>query len=114
MSGAPFPSSGQSNARGQGVSYPEQDRLPFHSTDMNKRKAGFFQKSDVFFTVRWAPLEKPYSLKERAIGFVYLCMADSRMAAKPDDLIPTRESLLSRIKDWDDRESWQDFFDTYW
>lgn len=31
-----------------------------------------------------------------------------------DDLIPTRESLLSRIKDWDDRESWQDFFDTYW
>ena len=31
-----------------------------------------------------------------------------------DDLIPTRESLLSRLKDWEDRESWQDFFDTYW
>jgi len=30
------------------------------------------------------------------------------------DLIPTRESLLSRLKDWKDRESWQDFFDTYW
>ena len=30
------------------------------------------------------------------------------------DLIPTRESLLSRLKDWEDRESWQDFFDTYW
>ncbi len=30
------------------------------------------------------------------------------------DPIPTRESLLSRLKDWEDRESWQDFFDTYW
>lgn len=28
--------------------------------------------------------------------------------------IPTRQSLLSRLKDWDDRASWQDFFDTYW
>jgi RNA polymerase sigma factor (sigma-70 family) len=36
------------------------------------------------------------------------------MAAGPDELIPTRESLLSRIKNWEDRESWQDFFDTYW
>jgi RNA polymerase sigma factor (sigma-70 family) len=30
------------------------------------------------------------------------------------DSIPTRQSLLSRIKDLEDRESWQDFFDTYW
>src|SRR2546430_16504207 len=30
------------------------------------------------------------------------------------ELIPTRESLLSRLKDWEDRESWQDFYDTYW
>jgi len=30
------------------------------------------------------------------------------------DAIPTRQSLLSRIKDLEDRESWQDFFDTYW
>lgn len=36
------------------------------------------------------------------------------MAARPDELIPTRASLLSRIKDWEDRASWQDFFDTYW
>jgi RNA polymerase sigma-70 factor (ECF subfamily) len=36
------------------------------------------------------------------------------MAARPDELIPTRESLLSRIRNWEDRESWQDFFDTYW
>jgi len=31
-----------------------------------------------------------------------------------ESFIPTRESLLSRIKDWEDRESWQEFFDTYW
>ena len=32
----------------------------------------------------------------------------------PDGWIPTRESLLSRIKRWDDQESWRDFFNTYW
>lgn len=29
------------------------------------------------------------------------------------DFIPTRGSLLSRLKHWDDQESWQDFFNTY-
>ena len=32
----------------------------------------------------------------------------------PDDFIPTRHSLLSRLKDWDDQESWREFFNTYW
>ena len=31
-----------------------------------------------------------------------------------EDWIPTRQSLLSRLRDWDDRESWEDFFNTYW
>lgn len=31
-----------------------------------------------------------------------------------DDFIPTRYSLLSRLQNWEDQESWQDFFDTYW
>ncbi len=30
------------------------------------------------------------------------------------ELIPTRQSLLSRLKNWDDQESWKVFFDTYW
>src|SRR5262245_14343928 len=30
------------------------------------------------------------------------------------DPIPTRHSLLNRLKDWDDQSSWQEFFDTYW
>ncbi|MHB8522860.1 MAG: sigma-70 family RNA polymerase sigma factor [Limisphaerales bacterium] len=35
---------------------------------------------------------------------------------EPDiqDLIPTRQSLLSRLSHWDDHASWQRFFDTYW
>src|SRR2546428_471541 len=33
---------------------------------------------------------------------------------KSPDLIPTRRSLLSRLRDWDDQESWADFFNTYW
>src|SRR6266496_2697150 len=31
-----------------------------------------------------------------------------------EEFIPTRQSLLSRLKDWDDQESWKVFFDTYW
>jgi RNA polymerase sigma-70 factor (ECF subfamily) len=31
-----------------------------------------------------------------------------------DEFIPTRRSLLNRLKDWDDKESWLDFFNTYW
>jgi RNA polymerase sigma-70 factor (ECF subfamily) len=31
-----------------------------------------------------------------------------------DSLIPTRDSLLSRLKDWQDDVSWRDFFNTYW
>ncbi len=30
------------------------------------------------------------------------------------DLNPTRESLLGRLKNWADQESWHDFFNTYW
>jgi RNA polymerase sigma-70 factor (ECF subfamily) len=31
-----------------------------------------------------------------------------------DELIPTRWTLLSRLKDAADADSWQEFFDTYW
>ncbi len=30
------------------------------------------------------------------------------------DPLPTRRSLLSRLRSWDDQDSWRDFFDTYW
>ena len=30
------------------------------------------------------------------------------------DSIPTRLSLLARLKDREDQESWRDFYDTYW
>jgi len=30
-----------------------------------------------------------------------------------DDFVPTRRSLLTRLKQWDDREGWREFFDTY-
>ena len=31
-----------------------------------------------------------------------------------EELIPTRATLLHRLKDWQDQASWQVFFDTYW
>jgi len=36
------------------------------------------------------------------------------MAKAKDELIPTRTTLLLRLKDWQDQSSWQEFFDTYW
>jgi RNA polymerase sigma factor (sigma-70 family) len=31
-----------------------------------------------------------------------------------EELLPTRHSLIARLKNWDDQESWRDFFNTYW
>jgi len=36
------------------------------------------------------------------------------MANEGDELIPTRASLLGRLKNSKDQASWQEFFDTYW
>jgi RNA polymerase sigma-70 factor (ECF subfamily) len=36
------------------------------------------------------------------------------MSDRPEELLPTRQSLLSRLKDWENQESWREFFDTYW
>ena len=36
------------------------------------------------------------------------------MSHQKDDLIPTRASLVGRLKDLQDQSSWQEFFDTYW
>ena len=36
------------------------------------------------------------------------------MGVQPNEFIPTRQSLLARIKDLGDQESWHDFFNTYW
>ena len=36
------------------------------------------------------------------------------MTSRPDEIIPTRASLLSRLRNWDDQQSWQKFFELYW
>lgn len=36
------------------------------------------------------------------------------MTKRPDELLPTRASLLKRLRNWQDQASWQDFFNTYW
>lgn len=35
------------------------------------------------------------------------------MAENPDELIPTRWSLVERLKDASDQQSWREFFETY-
>jgi len=37
-----------------------------------------------------------------------------RVAFTGDNPVPTRSSLIHRLRDWEDQGSWQDFFDTYW
>jgi RNA polymerase sigma-70 factor (ECF subfamily) len=41
-------------------------------------------------------------------------MRESAGVTNVAEFIPTRESLLSRLKDWGDQESWRQFFETYW
>ena len=36
------------------------------------------------------------------------------MRNEENDLQPTRWTLIGRLKNWDDQESWREFFDTYW
>ena len=36
------------------------------------------------------------------------------MPDKPDTWLPTRRTLLSRLKNWNDQESWREFFNRYW
>jgi len=36
------------------------------------------------------------------------------MTRKDDEFLPTRASLLSRLRNWDDQQSWKEFFETYW
>ena len=35
-------------------------------------------------------------------------------ATEPPELLPTRRSLLSKLKSWENQDSWRDFFNTYW
>ncbi len=42
-------------------------------------------------------------------------MASLLPVAPPrDNPLNTRQSLLGRLKDWEDERSWRDFFETYW
>lgn len=34
--------------------------------------------------------------------------------AREERLLPTRRSLLGRLRDWEDQAGWRDFFDNYW
>jgi len=48
------------------------------------------------------------------IAFMVESAHQLSMARSEDELIPTRVSLLGRLKDWQDQAGWQEFFDTYW
>jgi RNA polymerase sigma-70 factor (ECF subfamily) len=36
------------------------------------------------------------------------------MPPDADKFLPTRRSLLSKLKSWDNQDSWREFFETYW
>jgi RNA polymerase sigma-70 factor (ECF subfamily) len=41
-------------------------------------------------------------------------MFNGTQVRQAEDLAPTRKSLLGRLRDRQDQESWRDFFETYW
>lgn len=38
---------------------------------------------------------------------------DASAKTQSEEFLPTRRSLLTRLKNWDDQEGWREFFDTY-
>jgi RNA polymerase sigma factor (sigma-70 family) len=40
--------------------------------------------------------------------------SNTPVVESPEEFLPTRNSLLTRLKNWDDSEGWKRFFDTYW
>jgi RNA polymerase sigma-70 factor (ECF subfamily) len=57
-------------------------------------------------------------LAEKSVPFELQKAAQNRinfrMAEPEEELIPTRATLIQRLKNWQDQASWQDFFDAYW
>ena len=41
-------------------------------------------------------------------------MSETGFNSNPDELAPTRLSLIERLRNLDDHGSWQEFFETYW
>jgi hypothetical protein len=51
---------------------------------------------------------------ERFAGFgLWIAQMTATAPNNDHDSLPTRWSLLTRLKDWEDQASWQEFFDTY-
>lgn len=48
------------------------------------------------------------------LGRVAIIRLAMTVESPTDSFLPTRRSLLTRLKDWDDQEAWREFFDLYW
>jgi RNA polymerase sigma-70 factor (ECF subfamily) len=101
-----------------------------------KRLPGIFQKPQSFFRRLTDPVVSearhrlgciifdhlPKEFENRPaferFGRFGLCTAQQAMTATAakahQESLPTRWSLLTRLKNWDDQESWRVFFDAYW
>jgi RNA polymerase sigma factor (sigma-70 family) len=53
-------------------------------------------------------------MEGRALPIILSMKPTARSDQFSEEFIPTRHSLLGRLKSWEDQRSWQDFFDTYW
>jgi RNA polymerase sigma factor (sigma-70 family) len=48
------------------------------------------------------------------IRFKVVARSQDDNANRQGELLPTRRSLLDRLRNWEDQASWREFFDTYW
>lgn len=57
---------------------------------------------------------QPIQLHPNLIASLSFCGHDWRMPQREGELIPTRATLLYRLRDLADQSSWNDFFSIYW
>jgi RNA polymerase sigma factor (sigma-70 family) len=48
------------------------------------------------------------------IRFKVVTRSQDDNANRQEELLPTRRSLLDRLRNWEDQASWREFFDSYW
>ncbi len=59
-------------------------------------------------------MRSPLALSRQEREVVDARWHQTLMPTDPDKFIPTRTTLLSRLRDLDDQESWREFFELYW
>src|SRR5256885_439904 len=68
------------------------------------------KKADLSENFFWREFSERFELN----GTILPQRERTAMNMEREDANPTRRSLVSRLRHWDDQASWEEFFNTYW